>query len=97
MKNDLMYVALALFPTSRIGLRNDALVYTPCEVGPKPPLPSTRKRDSVPPSTRGGGFSTNDARVRVLGVVLEALGPLKMASRWPLIRPKMGVTTALVR
>ena len=36
MKNDLMYVALALFPTSRIGLRTDALVWTLCEVGPNP-------------------------------------------------------------
>lgn len=78
-KNNLMYVALALVTTSTIGLRNDALVKTPCEVGPKPILPSTRKRDSVLPSTRRGGVPTNDARVRVLSWVLVALGPLKMA------------------
>ena len=81
MKNDLMSEALALFPISRNGLGNGALVYTPCEVGPKPCLPSTRKRDSVLPSTRQGRGLKNDARVRVLGLVLEALGPPKTAPK----------------
>ena len=82
--------ALALLPTSRNGLGNGALVYTPCEVGPKPRLPSTRKRDSVLPSTRRGGVLTNDANVRVLGLVLEALGPLKMAPKTASYKATMG-------
>ena len=71
-KNDLMSMALALFPTSRNGLRNGALVYTPCEVGPKPRLPSTRERDSVLPSRRRGGVLKIDAMSCAFCSVLDA-------------------------
>ena len=72
------------FLTPQNGLATGALVYVLCEVGPKPRLPSTRKCESVLPSTRRGGVWKNDVMVRVLGLVFEPPGPpraaLKMAS-----------------
>ena len=75
-------------PTPGIGPATSAPVYAPCEVGPKPRLPSPRKRESVLPSTRRGGVWKKDAMSRVLGPVLEAPGALwaalKMLQHEPL-------------
>ena len=74
--------------TSKIEVRTGAPVYAPCEVGPKPWLPSTRKCDLVLPSTRRGGVLKIDATSRVFGLVFELPGTPqaapKMAQHEPL-------------
>ena len=79
----LMSNALALFPTSRIRLPSGALVYARGRVAPKPRLPSTRKRDSVLPSTRRGGVLKIDTMSCILGLVLRPLGLSKKAPKMP--------------
>ena len=86
-KIDLMSKALALFLTLRNGPATGAPVYAPCEVGSKPRLPSTRKCESVLPSTRRGGVWKKDAMSRVLGLGLEAPGALWAALKMPQHEP----------
>ena len=74
--------------TSQIEVPTGAPVYAPREVGPKPRLPSTRKHDSVLPSTRRGGVWKNDAMSRILGLVLEAPEPPRAALKMPQHEPQ---------
>ena len=80
---DQMSEALGRLPIPRNGSETGAPVYAPCEVGPKPRLPSPRKRDSVLPSTRRGGVWKKHSMSCVLGLVLEAPGALRAALKMP--------------
>ena len=86
-KIDLMSNALALFPTSQIGLATGAPVYAPGRVGPKPLLPSTRNCESVLPSTRRGGVWKKDSMSLILGLGLKAPGAFWAALKMPQHEP----------
>ena len=64
MKNNLMSEALALFPTSRNGLRNGALVLHAVRGRPETPSAFYAKKRFGAPVYTPRGVCKNDARVR---------------------------------
>ena len=83
------------FPTPQNGLATGAPVYAPCEVGPKPRLPSTRKRDSVLPSTRRGGFSKTTQCLAFCASFWRPRGLRGRLLRWPQHEPLEALDEAL--